>query len=88
MYLGALLEQVNMKGRTKCWSMSAKKYVKATVVNFEAMLTKRDMQLSTSHSPMPTNYHPSEYVINEINARGFQSYQELLGELQWAVKIG
>ena len=35
MYLKASLEQVETKGGTKCWSMSAKKYVKAAVVNLE-----------------------------------------------------
>ena len=43
MYLGASIEQVEMKGGTKCWSMSAKKYIKAAVVNLEATLSKRDM---------------------------------------------
>ena len=43
MYLGASLDQVKTKGRTKCWSMSAKTYVKAAIVNFEATLAKRDM---------------------------------------------
>ena len=67
MYLGASLEQAETKGGTKCWSMSAKKYVKAAVINLEATLAKRDMQLPTSHYPMLTNYHPSEDVSNELN---------------------
>ena len=68
MYLGASLEQVKIKGRTKFWSISDEKYVKAAVVNLEAMLAKRYMQLPTSNSPMPTNYHPSEDFSNKINA--------------------
>ena len=55
--------------------MSAKKYVKAAVINLGAMLAKRDMQLPTSHPRMTTNYHPSEDVSNELNTRGDQSYQ-------------
>ena len=43
MYLGASLYQVKTKGRNKCWSMSAKKYVKAAIVNLEATLAKRYM---------------------------------------------
>ena len=81
MYLGASLEQAETKDRTKCWSMSAKKYAKASVVNLEATLAKRDMQLPISHYPMLTNQHHSEYVSNELNARGVQSYQELIGEI-------
>ena len=38
MYLGASLEQFETKEGSKCWSMSAKKYVKAAVVNLEAAL--------------------------------------------------
>ena len=78
MYLGASLEKVETKGGTKCWSMSAKKYVKAAVVKLEATLSKRDMQLPTSHSPMTTKQHPSEDVTNELNTRGVQAYQELI----------
>ena len=81
MYLGASLEQDKTKGGTKCWSMSAKKYVKAAAVNLEATLAKRDMQILTSHSPLPKKYRPSEDVSNELNARGFEAYQELIGEL-------
>ena len=87
MYLGASLEQVETKGGNKCWSMSSKKYVKASVVNLEATLAKIDMQLPTRHYPIPTNYQPIEDVSSDLNARGFQAYQELIGELRWAVEI-
>ena len=68
--------------------MSAKKHVKAAVVNLEAMIAKRYMQLPTSHSPMPTKYHPIGDVSNKINARWLQTYKELIGEIRWAVEIG
>ena len=68
--------------------MSAKKYVKSDVVNLEATLANRYMQLPSSHSPMRTKYHPSEDGSNEINAQGIQAHQELIGELRWAVEIG
>ena len=64
------------------------KIFKAAVVNLESTLAKRDMQLPTSHSRMPKNYHPSEDVSNKLNTRGVQAHQELIGELRWAVKIG
>ena len=68
--------------------MSAKKYVKYTVINIEVTLTKKYMQLPTIHSPMPANYHPSKDVSNRLNERVVQAYQELIGEIQWAVEIG
>ena len=82
MYLGESIEQVKRNGGTKRGSMSSKKHVKATVVNLEATLAKKDMQLPTSHSPMLTNYHASEDVSNELNAQGVQAYQKLICELQ------
>ena len=88
MYLRASLEQVETKVGTKFLLMNAKKYVKAEVINLEPMPTKRDMQLSTSHSPIPKNYNPSEDVSNELNTQGVQAYQELIGELLWEVEIG
>ena len=87
MYLGASIEQVETKGWTKCWSMSAKKYVKAAIVNLDSSLAKRDIWITTSHYPMPTNYYFSEDFINKFNIKEVQSYQELIDELRWAVKI-
>ena len=75
MYLVASLEKSETKNGTKCCLMSTRKYVKAAVVNLEATLTKRDMQLPTSHSPMPKKYHPSQDFSNKLNARGVQAYQ-------------
>ena len=69
-------------------NQNVEKYVKAADLNLESMLAKKDMQLPTSHSLMPTNFHPSEDVSNKLNARGVQSYQKLIGELRWAVQIG
>ena len=67
MYLGASIKKDKTKGRTKCWSISTNKYVKAVIVNLESTLSKRDMQLPTSNYPMPKNYHTSENVSNELN---------------------
>ena len=67
--------------------MSSKKYSKADVVKPEATLSNKDMRINTSHYTIPTNYHPSEDVSNELNARRVQLYQKLIGKIQWAVKI-
>ena len=62
-----------------------RKNVKATIVNIETTLAKRNIWLPTSHSPITTNSHPSEDVSNNLNVRGVQAYHELIGEIQWAV---
>ena len=64
------------------------KCVKAAVLNLEATLAKRDMQLPTSSYKIPTNYHPSEDISNDLNESGVQKYQELIGKLRWEVEIG
>ena len=63
------------------------KYVKDAVVNLEATIAKRDMRLPTSHSTIPTKYHPRKNVNNELNSRGVQAQQELIGEIRWAAEI-
>ena len=62
--------------------MSARKYVKAAVVNLEATLAKRDIRLPNSYSLMLTKCHPIEDVSNELNTRGVQAYQELIGDIR------
>ena len=37
---------------------------------------------------MSTAYHPSEDVSKEMDIRGVQYYQELIGVLRWAIEIG
>ena len=64
------------------------KNTKDAVVNLESTLAKRGMQLLTIHSPMLINYHSSEYFITKLNTRGVQAYQDLIGDLGWAVEIG
>ena len=33
-------------------------------------------------------YHPREDATKEMNAKGMQVYQELIGIIRWSVKIG
>ena len=68
--------------------MSSEQYTKAAVTNLEATLAKQDMRLPTSSVPMSVSYHPSKDVSPELNVQGIQTYQELIGILRWAVKIG
>ena len=55
MYLGASLDQVETKGGTKLCSMYTKKYVKSVVVNHDATLAKRYIQLPNSNYTVLTN---------------------------------
>ena len=89
MYLGAQITEVHTDNGTKCWSLSSEKYVKAAVSNVDATLRKNDSKLpSNCPTPCTSGYHPAEDVSNELNARGVQQFQELIGVLRWAVEIG
>ena len=73
----------------KFWMMSSEIYVKAAIENVEARLAKSDLRLPfRCDTPMRTSYHPSEDVTREINAKGFHTYQELIGILSWVIEIG
>ena len=89
MYLGASIQKVETADGTKCWMMSAEKYVKDSVENVELKLANRNCRLpSCCDTPVATTYHPSEVVTKEINSEGLQVYQDLIGILRWAVNIG
>ena len=89
MYLSALIQIVEIADGTKCWMMSADKYVKAAVENVKLKISKSNCTLpSHCDTPMDTIYHTSEDVTKEMNAEGLQVYQELIGILRWEVKIG
>ena len=62
-YLGATLSQVETETGTKCWSMSSKNYVKATIDNLESKLRKSDIHLPKCRTPMSKSYHPSEDIM-------------------------
>ena len=69
--------------------MSSEKYVKVAVENVELKLSKSEhMPLWRFNTPIPTRYHPGKDVSKNMNAQGLQTYQELIGILIWAVKIG
>jgi hypothetical protein len=88
MYLGAQLSQIFVDG-AECWTMSAKKYILASVKNVEETLAKRGLRLPTKcYTPLATDYRPEMETSAELKSNGVQYYQELVGMLRWAVEIG
>jgi len=88
-YLGAQLQRVETANGTKCWTMSADKYVKMAIKNVEEKLAKSGVRLPTRcHTPMTYKYHPAEDTTKELNEDGVQYFQELIGVLRWAIEIG
>ena len=74
-YLGALLEQVETQGGTKCWSMSSEQYFKVAVTSLGSTLSKQDLRPQNSALPMSTSYHPKKYVSQKLNVQRVHIYQ-------------
>jgi hypothetical protein len=88
MYLGAQLEKMTVD-EVECWTMSAEKYVVASVKNIEDTLAKRGLQLPTKcYTPLPADYKPELETTAELKSDGIQAYQEMIGVLRWAVELG
>ena len=87
-YLGAQLDKM-IVGDAECWTMSAEKYVMASVKNVEEGLAKRGLRLpSKCYTPLPSDYRPELETSPELKSDGIQTYQELIGVLRWAVELG
>ena len=88
-YLGATLAEFKTPDGTACWTMSPEQYVKAAVKNVEEDLAKNGKRLpSKCVTPFSCNYAPWLEESPELKADGVQRYQELIGQLRWAVEIG
>jgi hypothetical protein len=87
-YLGATIAKMTLADSKTCWTMSPEQYVKAAVSNVEEDLAKHGRRLpSKCVTPFLSNYAPWLEETPELKADGVQRFQELIGQLRWAVKI-
>ena len=87
-YLGAQLGKMKIEG-IECWTMSAEKYVVASVKNVEESLIKKGLRLPTKcYTPLASDYRPELETSAELKSDGIQIYQEFIGTLRWAVELG
>jgi hypothetical protein len=88
-YLGATIAKMSLDNGETCWTMSPEQYVKAAVTNVEEDLAKHGKRLpSKCVTPFSCNYAPWLEETPELKADGVQRFQELIGQLRWAVEIG
>ena len=88
-YLGATLSKMSLDNGQTCWTMSPEQYVKAAVNNVEENLARQGKRLpSKCVTPFTSNYAPWLEETPELKADGVQRFQELIGQLRWAVEIG
>ena len=87
-YLGGRLERKPLNGRN-VWTLTSKDYVKAIINNIEIRLKQTGDKLSSKAiTPMIQDYKPELDTSDELDKHGITMYQELIGELRWAIEIG
>ena len=87
--MGADLSKMTTADGRVCWTMSSDQYCKAAVAIVKEKLEKANKQLHTKcGAPLTSGYKPELDMSAELKADGLQTYQELIGVLRLAVKIG
>ena len=88
-YLGARLEKKELNGKLM-WTMTSRDYINAIVKNLNERLKKKGTKLPASgiDTPMTSNYSPELDGSEELEPDDITMFQELIGELRWAIEIG
>jgi hypothetical protein len=87
--LGATTAKMSLNNGEMCWTMSPEQYVKAAVTNVEEDLAKHGKRLPAKcMTSFSCNYAPWLEEMSELRANRVQRFQELIGQLWWAVEIG
>ena len=88
-YLGATISKMLNDEGVECWAMDSDKYCEAAVKNIEEVLNKKGLRLQNKcPKPFTTGYKPEMDDTAELKADGLQWYQEIIGQLRWAVELG
>ena len=88
-YLGAGMSQMDNQDGDLCWAMSSDNYCSALVNNVEEVLARKGLRLpSKCPLPLTNGYKPEMDCTAELKSEGVQWYQEIIGQLRWAVEIG
>ena len=88
LFLGWSLSKKSLNGQ-EIWTMSSVDYAKAILKNIEVRLTKEVMKLpAQAETPMSSDYKPKLDATAELEPYGITMYQDLIGELRWAIEIG
>jgi len=88
-YFGAdMSEMYNAEGYL-CWAISSDKYCQALVKNIEADLEKKGIRLpSKCFIPLSSGHRTEMDCTAELKAEGVHRYQEIIGQLRWAIELG
>ena len=88
-YPGDTLSKIKLESGNYFWTMSPEKYVKAAVANVEEDVTRIEKRLpSKCVMPLSSNYSPWLEDYLELMVDSIQQYQEIIGQIRWAIDIG
>ena len=89
MYLGPVIQKVTNDDGKECWKMLPENYPGAAIKNVEEQLEKHELNFPTRcDTPLSSNFHPSEDTVPELDASCVQYFQEIIGVLRLAMKLG
>ena len=87
-YLGATVSKIRNEDGVECWAMDSDKYCESAVKNVEEVLKKKGFRLpGKCRTPFCSGFKPEQDTTAKLKADGVQWYQELIGQLRWAVEI-
>jgi hypothetical protein len=88
-YLGANTTKIQLPNGA-AWSMSSDDYIASALQIVKDMLLKDKKTLIMTHADrlMPMDYHPETDVTPELDGELASRYQQLIGMLRWACKLG
>ena len=86
-YIGGRLGRKGLNCN-QIWKMSSVDYVKALVKNLEEIFKKQGMKLpAKATTPMASDHRPELDATAKLDANNITMFQELIGELRWAIEI-
>lgn len=88
-YSGANIGKYQLPDGHECWSMSGHDYVRNAVKTIQVTLEKKGLKLrSKADRPMPQGYRPEVDIFDKLPPDLVTRYQNLIGVLHWACKLG
>jgi hypothetical protein len=90
-YLGADIGHFQFNNETDKarWFMSANTYVKNAIKTVETQLEDQGLKLKTKVlTTLPSAYRPELGVLEELNDKGANQFQDLIGMLWWSDELG
>jgi hypothetical protein len=71
------------------WFILSHTYVKQAIKTCEEHLDKQGLKLKTKVSAtLPAGYRPELDISEELNDKGANQFQELIGILRWSIELG